>query len=92
MTSTDWKGLKDALIDRGFSVKTLGRDKMEYFAELPYMSVDIIRGGISHSGMLTDIDICTDLSADLIHEEARTASEVIDLIDVCISDYNEFAN
>lgn len=93
MSPKEWRQLKEELLSRNLVVRTIGRQRKEYLASTEYMNVDILRGGMIHSGQSIEVFVY-DASIENIafHDSFRTIQDVLKVIDGYIADYQEFGS
>ena len=94
MDPKSWKILKDKLIELGLEVKTVGRAKKEYVATSDKVTFDILRGGLTGSGMSIELFVFDGIGSALdrvvIHDHYHHYTEVLHTIQSVLNDYEEF--
>lgn len=96
MDPKSWKILKDKLIELRLDVKTVGKSKKEYVANNDKVTFDILRGGLTGSGMSIELFVFDGVSSALdkviVHDHYRHYTDVLHTIQSILNDYEEFTD
>ena len=90
MNNIQWKDVKEILTQKGYNVTVVGRARKEYFAEKGEFILDFFKGGITGSGIRSEVFVhYGDDCKVLFHGEEVNLGKLLELADSVVNDYEE---